>query len=108
VRGANENSVLIGNFNILEINWKTGETPAQTGELVETAEDANMVQLVEFPTNITGNCLDLVITNMPERVIEVKEIGRLGASDHEMILVRIDTGLFQPTRKKVRNWRRAD
>jgi hypothetical protein len=108
VRGAKENSILIGDFNLPEINWRTGEATTHTRDFVEAVEDANMVQLVEFPTLIEVNCLDLVITNMPERVIEAREMGRLGASVHEIILVRMETGLFQPAKKRVINWRRTN
>jgi hypothetical protein len=31
----------------------------------------------------------LVLTNIPERIFEVKEAGRLGSSDHEMICFTI-------------------
>ncbi len=53
--------------------------------------------------------LDLVLTNVPERVVEVSEGGRLGQSDHEMINIKISDGRGQPVSdKEVRNWRRAD
>ncbi len=53
--------------------------------------------------------LDLVLTNIPERVIEVSEGGRLGQSDHEMIQIKVSDGQGVPTSgKEVKNWRRAD
>ncbi len=51
--------------------------------------------MVSFATQIRGNCQDLVITNMPESVIEVAEVGRLGNSDHEMIYVKIEMGPYE-------------
>jgi hypothetical protein len=52
--------------------------------------------------------LDLVLTNIPERVEEVREGGRLGQSDHEMLLVSVSVGGREVEEKEVRNWRRAD
>ena len=49
-------------------------------------------QLVKFPTHLKGNILDLVLTNIPERVTEVEEVGRLGSSDHMAILTEVITG----------------
>ncbi len=66
------------------------------------------MQLVDFANHIRGNCLDLVLTNMPERISEVKEMSRLGGSDHEMVFVRVDRGMRELARKRIRNWRRAD
>ena len=61
-------------------------------ELLEAVEDKLMSQLVEFSTQIKGNILDLVLTNMPERISEVREEGRLGKSDHCMIVTEISVG----------------
>jgi ABC-type transporter Mla MlaB component len=108
VRGGEKNTVFIGNFNLPGINWDTGEAPARYREFVEAVEEAGMVQMVDFATQIKGNCLVLVITNMPERVTEVAEVGRLGNSDHEMIFVKIETGRYEEANKRVRNWGRAD
>ncbi len=48
-----------------------------------------LVQHVDFPTHVKGNILDLVITNMPESVLNVEDIGNLGTSDHSIILLEI-------------------
>ncbi len=56
---------------------------------MEAMEDAMMEQLVNFPTHIEGNILDLMITNKPERVAEMAEAGRLGQSDHTVIVTKI-------------------
>ncbi len=37
-------------------------------EFMEATDDALLVQMVEFPTHVKGNCLDLVLTNIPERI----------------------------------------
>ncbi len=49
--------------------------------------------MVEFPTYLKDNVLDLKITNIPERVVDVTEERQLGRSDHVMILMRKATGV---------------
>jgi hypothetical protein len=41
-----------------------------------------MEQLIQFPTHIKANTLDLLITNCPGKVTNITEVGRLGRSDH--------------------------
>ena len=51
-----------------------------------------MEQLLTFPTHTKGNCLDLVISNSPGLVKEVKDAGRLGKSDHVMLEIVMSIG----------------
>jgi hypothetical protein len=76
---------------------------------VAAVDQALMEQLVSFPTQVRGNILDLLLTNMPDRVSEVRGCGRLGTSDHEIIFAEISCGGGRQTEaKKTKNWRRAD
>jgi len=108
VKRAGKNSVLFGDFNLPGIDWSGGTATGRAAEFMEAADDALMDQLVEFATQVSGNTLDLVITNAPERITEVSEEGRLGSSDHTMIKVKINQAWQQETVKEIRNWRRAD
>jgi hypothetical protein len=109
VRSVKKDSVLIRDFNLPDINWDTGEASARTREFKEAVDDPLMEQMVDFQTQVRGNMLDLVLTNIPEGVIEVSEGGRLGQSDHEMIQIKVSDGQGVPTSgKEVKNWRRAD
>jgi hypothetical protein len=46
---------------------------------------------------------------VPERVVEIKEVGRLGKSDHVMIKASIDISRKEvKTREMVLNWSRVD
>jgi hypothetical protein len=57
---------------------------------------------VDFPTQVRGNSLDLILTNIPEIVVEVKDVGRLGRNDHVMI---IDINVKEvKTTESVPNW----
>jgi len=56
---------------------------------------------------VRGNTLDLVLTNMPERITSIAGAGRLGASDHEMLQVTVQCANSKEVVKEVLNWRRA-
>ena len=108
VKQAGKNSIFFGDFNLPGIDWRGGTATGRAAEFMEAVDDALMEQMVEFATQVSGNTLDLVITNAPERITEVSEEGRLGSSDHTMIKVKISQTRQQETTKEIRNWRRAD
>jgi hypothetical protein len=95
---AGKHSILIGDFNLPGVDWTTGHCRANERQVVETVENKLMAQLVDFPTHIKGNVLDLVITNMPERVLEVREEGRLGRSNHSTLVVELSVGGLESSR----------
>jgi hypothetical protein len=76
---------------------------------MDATEEALLEQLVDFPTHIRGNCLDLVLTNMPERILELSDAGRLGSSDHVMLCLTVAMQVkdFKQDRPRL-NWRKAD
>jgi hypothetical protein len=65
--------------------------------------------MVPFPTHLCGNTLDLVLTDIPERVTDVQDEGRLGSSDHVIISFNlvIKSGAQQAHRDRP-DWHRAD
>lgn len=109
VKNLGRGSMLVGDFNLPGINWETETADARGRELLKTAREESFSQLVSFPTHTKGNILDLVLTNSPERIVSVDDIGRLGRSDHVIIEI---VGLVDEGRrceeKLTRNWRRAD
>jgi hypothetical protein len=70
---------------------------------VKALDDQLLVQMVEFSTHNRGNILDLVLTNIPERVIVFTDNSRLGRSDHVMLMVSVQVGKVQQPAKKVKN-----
>jgi hypothetical protein len=71
--------------------------------------DAGMEQLVSFPTQVRGNTLDLVLTNIPDRVQDIKSIRRLGRSDHNMVLSNVTMiGRCEKTAEVLPNWHKAN
>ncbi len=91
IRQTDKNSVLLGDFNLPGIDWTAGtEVGGRERQFQQAFEEAGLDQFVNFPTQVRGNTLDLILTNVPDRVVEVKEVGRLGKSDHVMIRASID------------------
>ncbi len=83
-----------------------GPRPAQ---FLEAYEEANLEQLVTFPTQVRGNTMDLLLTNIPDRVMDITDVGRLGRSDHNMILFSVSLkSKADKTEEQVPNWNRAD
>ncbi len=65
------------------IDWeKTQAIDARGRELLETATEEGLQQLVNFPTHTKGNTLDLLLTNCPDKILEVTDARRVGRSDH--------------------------
>ena len=107
---AGKSEVFIGDFNLPRIDWVGGGGGRGCDAVfLEAVENTMMQQLVDFPTQVKGNILDILLTNIPERVEEVFEAGRLGKSDHVMIVSRISVGNGEREEEEPRkNWRRAD
>jgi hypothetical protein len=64
--------------------------------------------MVDFETHIKGNKLDLILTNCPEKVISVTDEGRLGRSDHVMLMLKIDTNAaVKQSSKEIICWKRG-
>ena len=75
IRSVERNSILIGDFNLPEIDWQAGQARGSSKKVLEAAEDKLLEQLIDFSTHIRGNILDLLLTNLPERFLEVEEVG---------------------------------
>ena len=76
---------------------------------MEACNERGLAQLVEIPKHIKGNTLDLVLTDKPERLISLVSAGRLGKSDHNILLVELDMApAGERRRERVKNWRKED
>jgi Reverse transcriptase (RNA-dependent DNA polymerase)/Endonuclease-reverse transcriptase len=112
VRGADKNCIIIGDFNLPTIDWEGGAATGRASELLEAAEDRLLEQMVQFSTHVRGNRLDLLLTDIPERVSDVTEEGPLGASDHVMLLAHVvvrpgPAPALAPSDRGLPDWRRA-
>ena len=109
ISAAERQSIFIGDFNLPEIDWENGFARGRAAVLMEAAENTLMEQMVTFTTHIRGNRLDLLLTNVPERVVDVQEAGRLGHSDHSMILAKVNLNRQEVRKTKAQlDWNRAD
>jgi hypothetical protein len=103
LRATKDNTIFIGDFNLPGVDWERGHAREAKGrELLETAVEEGLDQLVTFPTHTKGNILDLLLTNCSDKILDVSDVGRLGRSDHCMI--KVDTDFHRQsgkTRKEV-------
>ncbi len=109
VRGAHKNCVIIGDINLPEVDWDLAQTRGRAVPLLETMEDRFMSQQVDFPTQVGGTILDIVITDIPDRFVETTPGPVLGSSDHVAIIASIGiSNREQLSRRMVFNWRKAN
>jgi hypothetical protein len=110
IRNVPVNSVLVGDSNLPGLDWEKGEARgAGADEVLEACNEKFLEQLVNFPTHLKGNILHLILTNVPERFVEISNAGRLGTSDHNMILAEFAIGKQREEAvSMVSNWWKAD
>jgi hypothetical protein len=109
IKSAGKNTLLIGYFNSPSVDWEAGIARVGERGVLEAAEEKMMEQIVKFSTHLKGNILVLALTNMPERIVEVWEEGRLGKSDHSNIFIEVSMGVKKVEAVQDRpDWARAD
>lgn len=90
VKNVEKNSILIGDFNLPKIDWKLEQgNDVKSVNFLDAMDEADLTQLVDFPTHNRGNILDLVLTNIPEKILNIDCIGNLGNSDHSILSVDV-------------------
>ena len=89
---------IMGDFNYPDINWSKGlQQDSQAAEMREFINRNFLTQVVNQPTR-GNNTLDLVLTNVPRYVVEVR-VAPTTLSDHD--LVRVLLGHNFLNRKKI-------
>ena len=83
------NRMIIGDFNLPVILWEEGRSDAKGRGFFQACNDTFLEQQVKEATHISGNRLDLVLTDRSDRVIEVKTDGRIDRSDHEIVAIKL-------------------
>ena len=83
------NRMIIGDFNLPGILWEEGRSDAKGRGFFQACNDTFLEQQVKEATHISGNRLDLVLTDRSDRVIEVKTDGRIDRSDHEIVAIKL-------------------
>ena len=87
--------VCIGDFNFPGIRWGTGRCDAKSRAFYEEVEENFLEQHVDEPTHTSGNILDLVLSKDDHLVQSVEYEGRLGKSDHEMLMITLKMELVE-------------
>ena len=109
VKSLPKNCILVGDINLPGIDWKNHTSNNKGSDFFNSVNDSFLFQMIEFPTHVKGNILDLLITDCPERIISIEDKGRLGKSDHVMILIE---AIFdydcEPSIEQIPDWNKAD
>ncbi len=102
-------TIVIGDINMPDIDWSAGRAGARGRLLLETTLEEDLLQMVSFVTHIKGNTVDLVITNCPVKVLTLTDGGRLGKSDHCIIVVKVECDIQRQVSEQItKNWSRAN
>ena len=97
IRSIPEHSIIVGDFNFPSIDWELMSGNSQARDFLDAIEEKFLTQHVDFPTHDGGNLLDLVLSNIPQRIISVSDCGKLANSDHSIIMTEIEATLTTHT-----------
>ena len=104
-------SLFIGDFNYSDIDWDhLSATNGSSREFLETVQDCFLTQHVDFPTRVeSGTTPDLVLSTGEGLVLDVSDIGKLGSSDHSMLMINVAGSLSDnDSMEEVPDWGKAD
>jgi hypothetical protein len=109
----NESIMLVGDFNLPDIDWKTMISPntAKCKGLLNVCVSHGLTQYVEEPTRLK-NILDLVFSNDNMLISDIKVEMPFGLSDHNSIIISVampstvEAENLVPARKLL--WSKAD
>ena len=78
-------------------------------EFLDETIFAGLHQIVDFPTHIKRNILDLVITDNPDNIVNITDLGRLGKSYYSMLsIIYAFSPRLAKAVEKVYDWKNAD
>ena len=93
ISNSSDRLILLGDFNLPDINWNalSGGSPV-SNKLCDLIFQTGMSQLIDRPTHLHGNVLDLLLTNIEENInsLEVHSSSSL-SSDHYDITFAVAT-----------------
>ena len=84
---------IIGDFNFPGIEWENGRADAKGREFLNVAMDVFLDQYVKTETQTSGNILDLVLSRDENAIRNISMEGRLGKSDHEMMVIEVNMAM---------------
>ena len=94
--------LIVGDFNLPQINWRTGLSSAPPSHcshtFIDTVHDSFLYQHVDKPTRYrvgeTPNTLDLIMSSEEAMVKNLEYLPGLGASDH--IILQFQLACYSP------------
>jgi hypothetical protein len=60
LRDLKKETIVVGDFNLPEINWEAEQSGARGRPVLEAALDQQLVQLIDFATHVKGELLNWV------------------------------------------------
>ena len=87
--------IVCGDFNLPNIDWNTGVATNNNiinQHFTKTVKDHYLWQLVNFPTR-GENTLDLILTNIPDKIQNVTGFDDVLESDHKLISFKINLNI---------------
>ena len=99
----------MGDFNYKGINWLTSQASETTAQqFLDCLEDSFLTQHVTEPTR-EDSILDLVITDEPDMIDEVKVLGHFSSSDHNALYWTTNVAVKKvSTNRLIRDFNKAD
>ena len=102
-------NILIGDFNFPDVDWQNGQSGSKGRDFLDATMEVFLEQHVKEATHSSGNILDLVLCNQEGMITEVMAEGRVGKSDHDLILFTICVdGRRGNDKRRTPNYRKAD
>ena len=102
-------SIIIGDFNFKDIDWNTYSGGPSSKAFMDSVNSGFFTQHVDFPTQSCGNILDLVFSSRANLIASVSDVGKVGKSDHSLILVELSGSVrINKTEQEVPDWGKAD
>ena len=84
--------MICGDFNLPDIDWSTGiasSSESLNNYFTKFVKDSYLWQLVNFPTR-NKNILDLVLTNIPDKIHNLHGCDDIISTDHKLIGFNLD------------------
>ncbi|MCP4459074.1 MAG: hypothetical protein GY816_13780, partial [Cytophagales bacterium] len=105
--------VLVGDLNLPGIDWDRVLSLNPVEQLfLDTLSDMSLCQVINEPTHIKGNVLDLICSDRPEHISEIIVDSKhgLSGSDHYAISFKLElyARRKKPCKRKIYNFKRAN
>jgi len=109
IESSGTNSLFIGDFNFPSIDWKYETSNKKCSQFLQCVKDNLFEQLIDFSTHTGGNTLDLLLSNQPDKLLNIESLGNLANSDHAIIMVEMTfNSSFNKTIECLPDWKNAD